>query len=155
MFLKFARLMKPFIYTCPTNSRTAFPLINTFNLIFPPSFSSFNYSKRTHFLPSGLCGLCWQSEESGWLWQCLWLLMLPLRNRNTKSRLYNVVLSIFIDYQFLWILLFSWSINMIKLKRKSTKLFWIYNDFMYIYVTMLLGFLFNVKNGYIWYIQSQ
>lgn len=41
----------------------------------------------------------------------------------TESGFYSVVLSILIDYLFLWILILSWSINMIKLKIKLKKLF--------------------------------
>lgn len=41
----------------------------------------------------------------------------------TESGFHSLVLSILIDYLFLWIFILSWSINMIKLKRKLTKLF--------------------------------
>lgn len=41
----------------------------------------------------------------------------------TESGFYGLVLSILIDYLFLWIFILSWSINMIKLKRNLTTLF--------------------------------
>lgn len=41
----------------------------------------------------------------------------------TESGFHSLVLSILIDYTFLLIFILSWSLNMIKLKRKLTKLF--------------------------------
>lgn len=99
-----------------------------------PYYISFNQYFRSliitiepisYIVPSSLCGLCWQSEDSGWLWQYLWLLMLPLQNRSTglnqdsTAWCYQYSLTTY----FCGIFILSWSINMIKLKRNLTKLF--------------------------------